>query len=201
MTALATPTPPTRSAVSPTSVRYWVKRSTLRSSAGEALVRLRIGQAQPVVPAHQRAWLQQAGRAQRLVAHEQARPEREAAGELVRLGAEHGAQLEGDGADGDASARLEIESRQQRGIDGGAEYLALAGERGGERLRGIERDRAVERIGAIDRLDLDQRGAPIVGARHRAHGGGSRHAAVRIEERALGRGHFAVAEIERQVAA
>ena len=43
-TALATPTPPTRSAVSPTRVRNWVNRSMLRSSAGEALLRLRTSQ-------------------------------------------------------------------------------------------------------------------------------------------------------------
>ena len=43
-TALATPTPPTSSAVRPTSVRNWVKCSTLRSSAGVALVRARICQ-------------------------------------------------------------------------------------------------------------------------------------------------------------
>src|SRR5262249_47157100 len=44
LTALATPTPPTSSAVSPTNVRYCVKRSTLRSSDGEALARERTSQ-------------------------------------------------------------------------------------------------------------------------------------------------------------
>ena len=43
-TALATPMPPTRSVVRPTSVRNWLKRSTLRSSAGEAFIRVRISQ-------------------------------------------------------------------------------------------------------------------------------------------------------------
>src|SRR6267378_797177 len=42
LTALATPTPPTRSAARPTSVRNWVKRLMVRSSCGEALPRLRI---------------------------------------------------------------------------------------------------------------------------------------------------------------
>ena len=43
-TALPTPTPPTSSAVRPTMARNCVKRSTLRSSCGEALLRLRISQ-------------------------------------------------------------------------------------------------------------------------------------------------------------
>jgi hypothetical protein len=41
-TALATPTPPTSSAVKPTSVMYCVKRSTFCSSEGEALLRVRM---------------------------------------------------------------------------------------------------------------------------------------------------------------
>ena len=111
--AFATPTPPTSSAVRPTSVRYCVKRSMLRSSPGEALLRLRtsqpasgtcalarvdralhggiagvvVGQAQAIVPAHLRARLQQAGGAQRLRADHQPRPETEAAGrQAVGLG-------------------------------------------------------------------------------------------------------------------
>ncbi len=50
-TALATPTPPTRSAVRPTSVRNWVKRSMLRAKRGSALRRERTSQ-----PASGRAW-------------------------------------------------------------------------------------------------------------------------------------------------
>src|ERR1700727_631372 len=84
-TALATPTPPTNSVVKPTSVRNCVKRSTLRSSCGDALFRVAASPAgagdggwarvlarrhraiaavgrrepQPVLPAHQTAGLQQ----------------------------------------------------------------------------------------------------------------------------------------------
>ena len=42
-------------------------------------------QAQPIDPAHQAAGLQQAGSAQRIFAHQQARAEADAAGKLVRF--------------------------------------------------------------------------------------------------------------------
>ena len=51
-------------------------------------------QAQPIVPAHQTARLQQAGGAQSVLAHQQARSEADAAGELVRLAGERGADFE-----------------------------------------------------------------------------------------------------------
>ncbi len=111
-TAFATPTPPTSSVVNATRVRNWVKRSTLRSSCGDALSRradlptgvgkgrLRLfvdrrhgavarvrGEAQPVLPAHQAAGLDEAGGAQRRLADEHARPEadagREPSGSLI----------------------------------------------------------------------------------------------------------------------
>src|SRR4030081_237630 len=90
LTALATPTPPTRSAARPTRVRNWVKRLMVRSSCGEGLPRVRISppaalrqrssrivgqgsrgaivggvvrQLYPIDPAHQTAGLQQLGRA------------------------------------------------------------------------------------------------------------------------------------------
>ena len=138
-TALATPTPPTSSAVSPTMVRNCVKRSTLRSSCGEALLRradfpagfrqlrargcgdrlarriagVAVGQPQAIMPAHQAAGLQQAGRAQRGLADQQARAEADAAGELVGLVGQRGADFEGGIADGERRARLEVEPRQQ----------------------------------------------------------------------------------------
>ena len=94
---------------SPTSVRNWVKRSTLRSSCGDALLRVRISQPasgncrlgllssaatraarcvacrqpQPVLPAHQAAGLQQAGGAQRRLADQHPRAEADPAGKLV----------------------------------------------------------------------------------------------------------------------
>ena len=150
-TALATPTPPTSSAVRATNVRNWLKRSTLRSSCGEALApranvpsgvgerRLRLffdrchcrvaraglGQTQPILPAHQAAGLQQPACAQRGRADEDARPEADPAGELVRLAGERRAQLHHGIADADAIAGLEIEPGKQRRIDGGAERVAL----------------------------------------------------------------------------
>ena len=116
-----------------------MKRSTLRSSCGEALLRVRISQpasgksrcacfcnavtarvagiglrqAQPVLPAHQAAGLQQPGGAQRRFAHQHARPEAEAAGDLVRLALQRCAQFDRDIADGDAVADFQIEPRQQ----------------------------------------------------------------------------------------
>ena len=202
-TALATPTPPTSSAVSPTRVRNCVKRSTLRSSAGEALVRVRISQpasgncalaaatalrgvaraglrqSQAIVPAHQAAGLHQAGRAQRRLADQQARAEADAAGELVGLGQERGANFDRGVADREPGAGLEVEPRQQRRIGGGAERAVALRQRVGKRHRRIEHDAAVERIGAVDRLDLDQRRRPSAVARHGAHGGGGRDLPVR----------------------
>ena len=49
------------------------------------VARCRCGQPQPVSPAHQAAGLQQAARAQRRLAHQQARAKADAAGEFVRL--------------------------------------------------------------------------------------------------------------------
>src|SRR6516225_3857909 len=91
-TALATPTPPMSSVARPTSVRNCEKRSTLRSSCGDALLRLR--QSQSVLPAHQAAWLEKTGCAQRGLAAEQTRTEADAADELVRFSGQCRPQLE-----------------------------------------------------------------------------------------------------------
>src|SRR5215213_9251372 len=104
LTALATPTPPTRRAARPTSVRNWVKRWMVRSSCGEALLLLRI---------HQPA----SGGAQARFADENARAQSDIAGKLVGLGADGAADLVAGVADSDAVSELEIEPRQQRGID------------------------------------------------------------------------------------
>ena len=112
LTALATPTPPTSSAVEAD------QREILREALDVALergrgvgarahlpagfrqLRLRrgrhgahagiggviVGQAQAIMPAHDAAGLQQAGRAQRRLADEEPRAEADAAGELVGLG-------------------------------------------------------------------------------------------------------------------
>ena len=210
-TALPTPTPPTSSAVRPTMVRNCVKRSTLRSSCGEALLRLRMSQpasgncaracavtalaaaslvslcrqAQPIVPAHQTAGLQQAGGAQRRLAHQQARSEADAAGELVRLARQRGADLECGVADGQPRARLDVEPRQQRRIGRGAERAVALRQRVARAARRIEHGVAEKRIGAVDRFHFDQRGFAVGFARHRAHGRGARNCAVLVQERPL----------------
>ena len=108
-----------------------------------AVARVRVRQAQPVLPAHQAAGLQQPGGAQRRLADQQARPKADAAGELVGLAVSARAQLDRGLADGDAVAGLEIEPRQQCRIGGGAEGVARArANRAGKRHGGIGRDRA-----------------------------------------------------------
>ena len=128
-------------------MRNCVKRLMVRSSCGEALLRVRIshpacgnavraslgqrlrgavvggvvGKFDAVDPAHQAAGLQQLGRAQARFADQEARPEPDAAGEFVGLGADHAANLEGGAADADAVADLQVEPRQQGRIGGGAE--------------------------------------------------------------------------------
>ena len=144
-----------------------------------------VGQAQAIVPAHDAAGLQQSGRAQRRFADEEPRAEADAAGKLVRLRRQPGADLDGGGAHHDARARFEIEPRHQRGIGGGAVRAVALREQRGERLRRIERDLAVERIGGVHGLHLDQRAASVISAftrvfrramraRHGAQGGGER---------------------------
>ncbi len=192
-TALATPTPPTSSVVRPTRVRNWrealdiafeLRRGLAPRADFPAGIRERglgrfldrrhcaiaaIGrrQPQPVLPAHQAAGLQQPGGAQRGVADEKARTEAKATGKLVRLAGQRRAQLDGDIADGDAVAGFQIEPRQQRRIDGGAERAVLLREQRRKRQARIGRDRTEQRIGGIDSLDLDQRRAAVAGARHR----------------------------------
>ncbi|MGX0998863.1 hypothetical protein AB7M38_006155 [Bradyrhizobium diazoefficiens] len=88
---------------------------------GRALVVGGIGQLHPVDPAHQAAGLDQAGGPQARLADQEARAEADAAGELVGLGFDRAADLEGGRADGDAVAGLEREPRQQRRIGSRAE--------------------------------------------------------------------------------
>ena len=134
-------------------MRNWVKRLMVRSSCGEALLRVRIShprfrqrlsrvagkrlrgtvvgrvvrQFYPIDPAHQAAGLQQLGRAQGRFADQEARAKPDAAGELVGLGADDAADLEGRAADADAVADLQVEPRQQGGIGGGAERAVTFG--------------------------------------------------------------------------
>ena len=125
---------------------------------------------------HQAAGLQQAGRAQGRLAHQQTRAEADAAGELVGLVGERRADFKCGIADGEPGARLDVEPRQQSRIGGGAEDAIALGQRIGERAGRIERDRAEQRIGAVDRFELDQCRLAVGAARHGAQGRGARHA-------------------------
>ena len=64
----------------------------------------------------------------------------------------------------DAVAGLEIEPRQQRRIDRGAEGVALPLQTtSGGGMAGFVRDCSEQRIGAVNGLDLDQRRPPVIG--------------------------------------
>ena len=70
-------------------------------------------QAQPIMPAHQTARLQQAGGAQSVLGDQQARSETDAAGELVRFARQRSADFDRGAANGQPRARLDAEPRQQ----------------------------------------------------------------------------------------
>ena len=78
-------------------------------------------QAQPVDPAHQTAGLQQAGCAQRVFTHQQARAEADAARKLIRLTRECCANFYRGAADGERRAGFDVEPCKERRIGGGAE--------------------------------------------------------------------------------
>ena len=161
----------------------------------------RRGQAQPVLPAHQAAGLDEAGGAQRRLADEDARPEADAGREPVGLFGQRGAQIDRGAADGDAVADFQIEPGEQRRIDGGAERAVFFRQQRRQRHVGIARHLAEQRIGGIDRFDFDQGHLAAAGARHGAHGGGLGHGAVCIQEGALGIARLALNEREGEVAA
>ena len=93
------------------------------------------------MPAHQAAGLDQAGRAQRRLADQQARAEADAAGELVGFGFQDGAKLDRGGADCHPCAAFDIEPREQRRIDGRAECAVALRQGVGETACRVERDR------------------------------------------------------------
>ena len=160
-----------------------------------------VGQSQPIGPANETAGHQQAGRAQRLVAHDHAGAESQSAGELVRFVLQGGGNLDGGVADGQTSAGLEIEPRQQRCIDRGAERAVARRQRAGERHGGIERHGAVQRIDAVHGFEFDQRLASVAGARHRAQQSRDRNLSARIKELAFLRAGLAVDQRKGQIAA
>ena len=172
-----------------------------RHRLGGVVARVALRQAQAISPAHQAARLQQAGGAQGRLAHHQPRPEADAAGELVRLAGERGADVERGIADGEPRARLEAEALHQGRVGDRAIDAVALRERVGERLCRIELGLAEQRIGAVDRLDFDQRGAAVVRARHGAQRGGGRNVAVAFQEGHFRRRGFALDQAEGQVAA
>src|SRR4029079_13751466 len=159
------------------------------------------GEAQPVVPAHQAPGLDQAGRAQRCLADEQARTEADANGKLVGLGLQDRPKVYRCRPESHASAALEIEPREQYRINGGAEDSIALSQRVGERACRVERDLAIERIGSVDRLEFNERGLSICGAHHGPHGGGDGGAAVLLQEFAFGCAGLPRHQGERHIAA
>ena len=135
-----------------------------------------------VDPAHQAAGLDQPGGAQGRLADQEARTKTDAAGELVGLGLDAAADLEGRRADGDAVADLQREPRQQGRIGGGAECAVALREQIGQRQLRRQRQLSEHRIGVVDRLHLDQRQLAFGRARHAAQGGGHGDGAARAQE-------------------
>ena len=160
-----------------------------------------VGQLELIVPAHQAARLQQAGRAQRRLAHDQPRAERDPARELVRLAFEHGGKLDRGRAERQPRPGRQLKPRQQRRIDCRAIDPIAFRERIRKRDVAVERDRAIERIGRVHGLDLDQRAASVRRARHRPHGRCDRDLALAVEKRALGRARLALDERKGEIAA
>ena len=160
-----------------------------------------IGQFYPVDPAHQAARLQQLGRAQAGFADQESRTQTDAAGQFVRLGADHAANLEGRIADRDAVADLEVEPRQQDRIGGRAERAVTLGQQIRHRHRRLERQLAEHRVGAVHRLELDQCEAAVAGARHAAQRCRDRYFPARTQKRDFVRLGFALDQGEGDVAA
>src|SRR6202044_1113503 len=175
-TALATPTPPIRSVVRPTSVRNWVKRSTLRSSCGEALLRVRISQ-----PASGRScctWFcsavtarslaSAAGRRNRYCQRTRlpgcSRPVARSAASLIKTRGPSpiappilsGSLFTGVFAGVEGVAVFQIEPPQQRGIARRAIGAAALREKPGKRHGWIGHHRVDQRIIAVDGFGLDQ---------------------------------------------
>ena len=153
------------------------------------------------MPVHQAARLDQAGGAERGLAHHQARAEADAAGELVRLAGERGADVERGLADRDTRAGFQLEPRHQRRVGYRAVDAVAFGERRVERSGRIETNLAEQRVVPIDRLHLDQRRLSGGVARHGAQGGGARQAALFAQKVELGRGCRARDQRKGEIAA
>ena len=159
-----------------------------------AVAGIGLRQAQPVLPAHETAGLQQAGGAQRRLAHQDARAKSDRTADLVRLALQRRAQFDGDIADGDAVAGFQIEPRQQRRIDRRAISAAALRKKIGKRHGWIGHHRVDQRIIAVDGFGLDQVGSAITRAGHSPQRRHRRHGAMGIEEALLGRARLALNE-------
>ncbi|MCH8685070.1 hypothetical protein L0C21_07210 [Sphingosinicellaceae bacterium A1X5R2] len=136
-----------------------------------------LGQADAIFIAHDGARLGQTGGRQRLLAHQHAGAEDEAAPHPVRLLAQHRADLEAPVADLQRIARLEAQPLGKlvgdcRAVNRAALVLALNGRK--RRLKAVRTARgqlhgAVKRIGVIDRPQLHQLRATVWPARHGPH--------------------------------
>ncbi len=155
----------------------------------------------PVDPAHQTARLQQRGGAQTVDTHQKARPESEAARQLVRLRFNRAADFKGGAANADAIADLEVEPRQQRGISGRTEHAVMIREQIGHRDFRRQRQFAEHRIGLIDSLEFDQRELSVRRARHAAQRRRHRHRSARTQEGDFVRLCLALDQRKRNIAA
>ena len=86
-------------------------------------------QGQAVEPAHQRARLHEAGRAEGIDGHQHARAEADAAGELVGFGDQLATIFEGSVADKDAIADLQVEASSQGCLGDETGRARVGGER------------------------------------------------------------------------
>ena len=144
-----------------------------RHGFGRGIGRIVGRQAQAIMPAHQTARLQQTGGTQRVLAHQQPRTKADAAGELVGLARERGADFDSRAADCQPRARLDAEPRQQDGIGGSAKTPPRCASASAKEPGRIEHRLAEQRIGAVNRFQFDKRGLAIGGAGHGAQRGGA----------------------------
>ena len=146
------------------------------------VVAARLGQLQPVDPADQASWLNEAGAVERLERHQHPRAIGEAVGQPVRLGAEHAADGHRCVADRERAADADAKPLEQRLLGNDHPRLAPGNARV---FRLADHDVAIERIGAIDGLHLDERAFAAVDPRHGAQACRFRHLAFIVERRAL----------------
>src|SRR6185295_14157760 len=158
-------------------------------------------QAEAVVPAHKTARLQQTGRAQCVLAHQQTRAEADAAGELVRLACQSGANFERRIAYREARTGRNFEPRHQRRIGDSAESAIALRQRVGKSDRWIQLYLTEKWVSRVDSFHFDESGLTVGRARHRAHGGRTGNLATLLQECAFVLCDFALNQREREISA